>query len=224
MTPERLRPERRRGLAVRWAPVACLLSFVLAGCGQENPAQTSPTVTVSRTPEGAAIAGATQVVFTATASDPSGGTLTVSWDLGDGQKASGASVVHVYATAGVFPVAVTVSNGGGGVTTVGSSITVGSLAGRWLLSEGGERFYERGFDITQTASEVSGRPFSEPDQGCLGDLRGRVASPRTLRFEFTGCDGNVVRIDGTASGDLRSIPGTYTHPDGPPQAVVLSRE
>src|SRR6185369_870986 len=125
VTPEQLRPERRRGLAVRWAPVACLLSFVLAGCGQENPAQTSPTVTVSRTPEGAAIAGATQVVFTATASDPSGGTLTVSWDLGDGQKASGASVVHVYATAGVFPVAVTVSNGGGGVTTVGSSITVG---------------------------------------------------------------------------------------------------
>jgi len=224
VTPERLRLERMRGLAVQWASVAGLMVFVLPGCGQESPAQTSPTVSVSRTPEGTAIAGATQVVFTAAVSDASGGALTVSWDLGDGQKASGASVVHVYATAGVFPVAVTASNSSGGVTTVGSSITVGSLSGRWRLSEGGERFYEHGFDITQTASELSGRPFSEPDQGCLGDLQGRVASPRTLRFEFTGCDGNVVRIDGTALDDLRSIPGTYTHPDGPPQAMVLSRE
>jgi len=51
-----------------------------------------------------------------------------------------------------------------------------------------------------------------------------VTSPRTLRFDFTACDGNVVVIDGIASGDLRSIPGTYTHPDGPPQAMFLTRE
>ena len=181
-------------------------------------------VSLSRTPEGTAIAGATEVVFTATASAESGGALTVSWDLGDGQKASGASVVHVYATAGVFPVAVTASDGDGGVTTVGSSITVGSLSGRWRLSEGGERFYESGFDITQTASELTGRPFSVPDQGCLGALHGRVVSPRALRFVFTSCDGDAVVIDGTAAGDLRAIPGTYTHPDGPPQAMVLTRD
>jgi len=200
------------------------MSVVLPGCRNGSPAHASPIVSLSRTPEGTAIAGATEVVFTATVSDTGGGVLTVSWDLGDGQKASGASVVHVYATEGVFPVAVTASDAGGGVTTVGSSITVGSLSGRWLLSEGGERFYERGFDVTQTASDLSGRPFSVPDQGCLGDLHGRVTSPRTLRFEFTGCDGNVVLIDGTAAGDLRSIPGTYTHPDGPPQVMVLTRE
>ncbi|HET6898019.1 MAG TPA: PKD domain-containing protein [Vicinamibacteria bacterium] len=200
------------------------MSLLLPGCDQESPARTSPTVSLSRTPEGTAIAGATQVVFTATASDASGGTLTVSWDLGDGEKASGASVVHVYASAGVFPVAVTASNGSGGVTTVGSSITVGSLSGRWRLSEGGERFYESGFDVAQAASVLGGQPFSVPDQGCLGDLHGRVVSPRTVRFEFTGCDGNVVRIDGTAGDDLRAIPGTYTHPDGPPQAMVLTRE
>jgi hypothetical protein len=48
------------------------------------------------------------------------------------------------------------------VTTVGTSVAVGSLSGRWLLSEGGAKFYER--------------------------------------------------------------PGTYTHPDGPPQPIVLTRE
>lgn len=210
--------------AVRSAAIACVVAFLLPACRKAGPAHASPTVSISRTPDGTAIAGATQVVFTATVSDTSGGALTVSWDLGDGQKASGASVVHVYANAGVFPVAVTASDSGGGVTTVGSSITVGSLSGRWLLSEGGQRFYERGFDITQTASDLGGRPFSVPDQGCLGDLHGRVTSPRTVRFDFTACDDNVVVIDGTVAGDLRSIPGTYTHPDGPPQAMVLTRE
>ena len=181
-------------------------------------------VSISRTPDGTAIAGATSVVFTAAASDVGGGALTVSWDLGDGQRQTGASVVHVYAKEGVFPVAVTVSDSRGGVTTAGTSVTVGSLSGRWLLSEGGARFYERGFDIAQAGSDLSGRPFSVPDKGCLGDLHGRVTSPRTIRFGFEACDGNVVVVDGTAAADLRSIPGTYTHPDGPPQPIVLTRE
>ena len=119
-------------------------------------------MSISRTPDGTAIAGATAVTFTAIASDASSDTLTVSWDLGDGRTASGASAVHVYASAAVYPVAVTVRNGRGGVTTVGTSIAVGSLSGRWLLSEGGTRFYERGFDIAQTASDLVGRPFSVP--------------------------------------------------------------
>jgi len=201
-----------------------MIALVLPGCREGSPAHASPTVSISRTPDGTAIAGATAVVFTAAANDASSGALTVSWDLGDGQKASGASVVHVYASAGVFPVAVTVSDDRGGVTTAGGSITVGNLSGRWLLSEGGARFYERGFDIAQTASELTGRPFSVPDKGCLGDLHGRVTSPRAIRFEFEACDDNVVVIDGTAAGDLRSMPGTYTHPDGPPQPIVLTRE
>jgi hypothetical protein len=27
-----------------------------------------------------------------------------------------------------------------------------------------------------------------------------------------------------ATGDLLQIPGTYTHPDGPPQPMVLTRQ
>ena len=196
---------------------------VLPGCRKGGPANASPTATLSRTPDGLLISGVTIAVFTAAASDADGDPLTVTWDLGDGQTASGPSVVHVYAKEGVFPVALTVRDSHGGVTTVGTSITVGALGGRWLLSEGGGRFYERGFDIVQAGPELSGRPFSEPDKGCLGDLHGHMTSPRTLRFEFQACDGNVVVIDGTATPDLLQIPGTYTHPDGPPQPMVLTR-
>jgi PKD repeat protein len=213
-----------RALALRPATIVCAIAAVLSACHEKISARASPTVSFSRTPDGTAVAGATEVVFTATVSDAGGGSLTVSWDLGDGQKATGASVVHVYAKEGMFPVSVTASDSGGATTTMGGSITVGSLSGRWLLSEGGARFYERGFDVTQTGTDLGGRPFSVPDKGCLGDLQGRVTSPRTIRFDFTACDGNVVVIDGTAASDLRSIPGTYTHPDGPPQAMVLTRE
>lgn len=200
-----------------------MLALALSSC-HKTAARASPTISLSRAPDGTAIAGATDVVFTATVTDAGGGALTVSWDLGDGQKATGASVVHVYAKEGVYPVSVTASASGGGSTTVGSSITVGTLSGRWLLSEGGQRFYERGFDLAQSGADLGGRPFSVPDKGCLGGLHGRVTSPRTIRFAFTACDDNVVVIDGVAAGDLRTIPGTYTHPDGPPQAMVLTRE
>ncbi len=166
----------------------------------------------------------TIAVFTAVASDANGGPLTLNWDLGDGQTASGASVVHVYTRQGVLPVALTVNDNHGGVTTMGTSVTVGALGGRWLLSEGGGRFYERGFDLVQAGPDLSGRPFSEPDKGCLGDLHGHLTSPRTLRFDFQACDGNEVVIDGTATADLLQIPGTYTHPDGPPQPMVLTRQ
>ena len=210
--------------AIWWAILVCVIALILPGCHKGSPANASPTVSISRTPDGLLISGVTVAVFTAAASDANGDPLTMTWDLGDGQTASGASVVHVYARDGVFPVALTVSDSHGGVTTVGSSITVGNLSGRWLLSEGGGRFYERGFDVVQTGSVLGGRPYSEPDKGCLGDLQGHVTSPRTVRFDFRACDGNVVVVDGTATGDLLQIPGTYAHPDGPPQPMVLTRQ
>jgi hypothetical protein len=203
--------------------VACALALGLPGCQKGSPTNQSPTVSISRSPDGVVIAGATGVLFTAVASDANGDALTLAWDLGDGQTATGASVVHVYASEGVFPVALTVSDGRGGLTSVGSSVTAGNLIGRWLLSEGGERFYEWGFDITQGGSTLGGRPYSVPDKRCLGDLHGRVISPLTVRFEFGACDNNTVVIDGVASGDLRRITGTYTHPDDGPQPMVLTR-
>jgi hypothetical protein len=51
-----------------------------------------------------------------------------------------------------------------------------------------------------------------------------VISPLTVRFDFVACDDNTVVVDGVASGDLRRITGTFTHPDGPPQPMVLTRE
>jgi len=204
--------------------LAVAAALALAAACHHGASNASPTVSLSQSPDGQAIAGVTAVVFTAAASDANGDSLTLDWNLGDGQTATGAAVTHVYAREGVFAVSLSASDGRGGITTAGTSITVGGLGGRWLLSEGGHRFYEAGFDVTQAAVTLAGWPYSEPDRGCLGPIQGRVTSPRSIRFEFRACDGETVVVDGTVKGDLRSIPGAYTHPDGPPQPIVLTRQ
>jgi PKD repeat protein len=200
-----------------------LWALALAGC-HESSTSPAPSLSLAVSPDGQALVGVTEVAFTATVSDSSGGSINVSWDFGDGQTASGPSVVHVYAREGVFAVGVTVTSGHGGSAAAGTTVTVGDLNGNWTLSQGGGKFYEWGFDITQKGSTLGGRPYAVPDHGCTSDLAGTLTSPRTLRFQFVACDGNTVVIDGTVAGDLRSIPGTYTHPDGPPQPMVLSRQ
>jgi hypothetical protein len=219
----RLKPPRcgtRR--TVRSATLACLLAL-LPGCHEEATSP-SPTLTLSRSPDGLAIAGVTAVVLTADASVAGGDALAVSWDFGDGQVGSGASVTHVYAREGVYAVSVTAKASGGGVTTTGTSVTVGGLDGRWLLSGGGEFFYETGFDVTQVGSTLGGRPYSVPDKGCLGELHGLATTPRSVRFVFRSCDDEDVIIEGAASGDLRSILGTFTHPEVGTVPIVLSRQ
>jgi len=60
------------------------------------------------------------------------------------------------------------------------------------------------------------------------DADGTLSDNELAAYGASRCDalrsGLSLRIDGTAASDLRSIPGTYTHPDGPSQAMVLSRE
>lgn len=181
-----------------------------------------PTVVFRASPEGIAIAGVTVLTFSASVA--SGDAVSYSWDFGDGGSATGPAANHVYAAEGTYSVTLTARDAQGASATALSPTTARTLSGRWLLSQGGRRFYERGYDLIQGGPALGGRPFSEPDQGCLGDITGSLTSPRSVVFQFAGCDGQVVVIVGTATTDLGSIQGTYTHPSGPPQPVTLSRQ
>jgi PKD repeat protein len=205
------------------AHLSLVAGAFLGACGGRGPTNVSPAVTFAVSPPGVAIVGVTAVTFLASATDPDGGALNYRLDFGDGTSASSAAATHVYQTEGTFPVALTVRDEGGGSTTVTTAVTVGSLSGRWLLSEGGGRFYERGYDLVQRGAALTGLPFSDADKHCLGEIGGLVVSPRTLSFEFVGCDREVVVINGTAAETLLTITGTYTHPSGPPQPITLSR-
>jgi hypothetical protein len=183
-----------------------------------------PTASFTISPAGLAIAGVTVMAFVATASDPDHDPLTYAWDFGDGATASSSTPTHVYRSEGSFPVALTVADNRGASVAVTGVVTARGLSGRWLLSQGGGLFYERGYDIVQNGSVLGGRPFSVPDKGCLGDLTGLVADPRTLRFQFVGCDNLLVVVSGTVAPDLASVTGTYTHPSGPPLPMTLTRQ
>jgi PKD repeat protein len=65
------------------------------------------------------------VQFDATASyDPDGDPLTFSWDFGDGNLGSGPTPSHTYQTAGMFTVALTLSDGNGGIDTAAVNVDV----------------------------------------------------------------------------------------------------
>jgi hypothetical protein len=62
------------------------------------------------------------VSFSISASSPDGATLTFVWDFGDGTQGTGSSTSHVYSSAGVYTVSVSVYGPSGASTT--STITV----------------------------------------------------------------------------------------------------
>ncbi|HXB56290.1 MAG TPA: PKD domain-containing protein [Vicinamibacteria bacterium] len=183
-----------------------------------------PTASFTISPAGQAIAGVTVMAFVATASDPDHDPLTYTWDFGDGVTASNSTPTHIYRSEGTFPVALTVADNRGASVAATGVVAARGLSGRWLLSQGGGLFYERGYDIVQNGSQLAGRPFSVPDKGCLGDLTGLVTDPRTLTFQFVGCDNLLVVVSGTVAPDLISVTGTYTHPSGPPLPMSLTRQ
>jgi len=205
---------------------AAVAGGVVAIAHHDEPSNRPPTAAaISVAPDGTAIAGATVVAFTATAHDPDHDSLSYAWDFGDGGTATGAIASHVFAREGTFRTALKVADGRGGTTSAETAVAARRLTGRWILSGGGGRFYEDGYDIVQSGPALGGHPFAGrgAGEGCLGELAGVVTSPRAIRFTFVGCDGETVVVEGTVSADLTFVTGTYTHPSGPPQPIRLSR-
>jgi TolB protein len=57
-------------------------------------------------------------------SDPDGTITNYAWNFGDGTTSSGSTVSHTYATAGTYPITLTVTDNGGATGAQGKSLTV----------------------------------------------------------------------------------------------------
>ncbi len=68
------------------------------------------------------------IAFSAAATDVEADPLTYTWDFGDGQQATGATVEHTYADNGTYSVSVTVDDGDGGVAQNRRTATIANLA------------------------------------------------------------------------------------------------
>ncbi len=84
-----------------------------------------PTIDSSSFPSGDE---GSDLAFSASATDPAGGTLTYSWDFGDGTTGSGASVTHAYADDGDYDATLTVTTASGGEATTTATVEVANVA------------------------------------------------------------------------------------------------
>ncbi len=94
----------------------------------------------------------------ASATDPEGDALSFSWDLGDGNTATGSSVTHTYGDAGTYVVSVSVSDG---VNTVSDSTTVtaeappeGECHVDYVMANAWGGSYQVDLTITNTGTET----------------------------------------------------------------------
>jgi PKD repeat protein len=122
---------------MRFRAVVILAALVTAGvaCEKGNPLRSQngqPSGSFTFTPGGPALAGATEVAFSASATDPDGDALSYAWDFGDGATGSGQNVRHVFDTTGALNVVLTVQDGKSGSVTSSKSVEVRSLTGRWI--------------------------------------------------------------------------------------------
>jgi PKD repeat protein len=165
--------------------------------GDSTPDVPAPTVSsVSISPTGAGIAGATTFTFSAQGTNPAAGTVTTTYDFGDGTTGTGATATHVYNSPGTFTVRVTVANSRNQTAAASTAITIVTLSARWAgnypdnVVEGGAGSFT--LTATQSGRTLSGTFVDRRNNGLLvtcGYSSGTVADTNN-RIQFgpmTGC-------------------------------------
>jgi len=196
--------------------IAMLLLFAVSGCGggsSSSPTTSQPLAvpigSFVTSPPGAPLAGVTTITFNATATDPGGSPLTLTWDFGDGQRGfTGTSVTHVFDRAGTFPVVLTMRSAAGGTATANGTVTVRSLTGTWADLDPRIRF-----EFTQNGRTLTGRRLGGTGFIREGSVDGTLTDPKTVGFDLF-LDGSNCRYEGTASSDANNVTVSRTR-NGP---------
>lgn len=148
-----------------------------------GPANQPPTGSFRQSPPGVPLAAVTRVTFTASGNDPEGHALAYLWDFGDGEKAEGPNVEHLFQRAGTFDLTLTLDDGRDR-TVIGSRLTVNTMSGRWAMDAPGYRS-ETGFSLVQDGGVLQGSvEFSGGAIQGLGFLN-RIDHPRSLQLVWS---------------------------------------
>lgn len=223
--------------------VGRILSILLAcgavACGDDEatptaPANQPPTIIISSSAS-FGIAQLTTFVFTATAADPDGNPISVTWSVGDDASGAGTTLWKTFSTAGTVDV-VASARDHTGATTMSNvvTVTVGSATGTWsgtidlAACEAGTKpvtatLSQAGSAITGTVSLPEG--LCSPSSGTAsigpeepgrmfgsGAMRIRVVVTPTVDVSFEGqMDITGQQVTGTLQGSEPSgMPFTLT--------------
>ena len=199
--------------ARRKSPLALIAGGIgVAGSGAALLALTRnqpPTVTISVSPPGRMIMAVTRVHLLASATDPDGDALTYEWDLGDGTRASGAEVSHLYEQEGNYTATVTASDKRGATATATApKIEVLSMSGQWEAEIGCNRcltrWIQRGtslhLEMIHPGPTGSGLSWAQ-NRTWLG---GRLSDPREITLDLRELDW-IATFTGPASSLLDEV-------------------
>jgi PKD domain len=112
-------------------------AVALHGCGGHGP--TTVEIVVPRllvriasiAPTGTAVVDVTELTFTGTGADLEALPVQLDWDFGDGARATGWTVTHVYKSTGTRTVTLRGSTSDGAVQSDDQQVRVASLTGVW---------------------------------------------------------------------------------------------
>ncbi len=147
------------------------------------PASSDPIITSgpTATPNPAAVGKA--VVFTVATQNPGDGTLTYSWDFGDGSTGSGASISHAYMVQGDYIATVTVAADLGLTSSIVAVTVVGSHSPPFV----------------GTGADSDGDGFSDSFETSFGTVPN---DPASVPFALSGTPGTLTKAAITAKLDF----------------------
>ena len=164
--PELVDVELEESGGAGWWRWAALAGGGGAAAALLAPRNKPPSASLSISPNGVGMAGATQFAFDGGASsDPDQDPLTFSWSFGDGSSGSGRQTTHVYDSEGTYSVTLTVSDGKGESDTEMDSVVVSqNLDGAffrettnlWITSPQGAVFLDVSFRLSQGGGSLRG--------------------------------------------------------------------
>ncbi len=183
---------------IQWQAVRAVvgsLAVIAAGCGQSEHSPVGPTEgfpgTIAIAPAGA-IVGTSVILENRLASNPTGGSLSYSWDFGDGYTAMGGdSITHVYASEGTYVATVTVSSSEAGSAQASLNVPVRSVTARWSGDYGRVSITQDGLDLRGKVPGRSARGHrrGKSQRDGYGDLHRHAPGPRPGHVHGNGGPG-----------------------------------
>jgi hypothetical protein len=216
-----------RVTACRLPPAAFLIALAagaLCAGACDNDTETSPTPTVTAgsitaSPTGFGLAGATPYTFTASGFSSSTGELvTYAWDFGDRTTATGgATITHTYMIDWyVFKVTVIASTPRGATAQASlDGIRTKTVQGRWgIRNATGVLVFGSTF-LAQNDASLHG---DETWLNCRFDVSGSVVAPRSITLTYTRPPGDCqafnvpvsLTFTGAADDGINSFSGPLT--------------
>jgi len=132
--------------------------------------------------------------------DPDGGSLTYTWDFGDGTVGEGVSPSHTYLWGGVFTVTLTVDDGNGNTDASSTTATVTEVNDEPSADPGDPYSGSAGGEIIFNASRSS--DFDNED--------GTDANDQTMTYDWDFGDESTASTNNTTIAHSYSEEGTYT--------------